>query len=153
MALNTRACFCCLDMSTPPHLRASTFTSPSDLHCSVCQDHPFLTLCKDKHLLLQVPAQNPTFKMPLFIILSISLTASLLHWPLLLLSFSHWVMSNSLQSHGPARLLCPWDSPVKNTGVGSHVLFQGIFSTQRLDPCLLHWQVGSLPPSHQGSPH
>ena len=71
MALNTRACFWCLDMSTPPRLRASTFTSPSDLHCPVCQDHPFLTLCKDKHLLLQVPAQNPTFEMPLFIIPSL----------------------------------------------------------------------------------
>ena len=25
------------------------------------------------------------------------------------------------------RLLCPWDSPDKNTGVGSHSLLQGIF--------------------------
>ena len=29
-----------------------------------------------------------------------------------------------------ARLLCPWNSPGKNTGVGSHFLFQGIFLTQ-----------------------
>ena len=29
-----------------------------------------------------------------------------------------------------ARLLCPWDSPGKNTGVGCHALLQGIFSTQ-----------------------
>ena len=31
--------------------------------------------------------------------------------------------------HGlqPTRLLCPWDSPGKNTGVGCHVLLQGIF--------------------------
>ena len=28
------------------------------------------------------------------------------------------------------RLLCPWDFPGKNTGVGSHALFQGIFPTQ-----------------------
>ena len=35
-------------------------------------------------------------------------------------------MYNSLQPHGlsPTRLLCPWDSPGKNTGVGSHALFQ-----------------------------
>ena len=26
----------------------------------------------------------------------------------------------------PARLLCPWDSPGKNTGVGCHFLLQGI---------------------------
>jgi len=32
---------------------------------------------------------------------------------------------------------------------------QGIFPTQELNPCLfclLHWQAGSLPLSHQGSP-
>ena len=28
----------------------------------------------------------------------------------------------------PARLLCPWDSPDKITGVGCHTLLQGIFS-------------------------
>ena len=62
-------------------------------------------------------------------------------------------MSDSLQHHGlwPARLLCPWDSPGKNTGVGCHFLPQGIFPTQRLNPHLLHWQVDSLPLSHQGS--
>ena len=30
----------------------------------------------------------------------------------------------------PTRLLCTWDSPDKNTGVGCHALLQGIFSTQ-----------------------
>ena len=30
----------------------------------------------------------------------------------------------------PARLLCSWDSPGKNTGVGCHFLPQGIFPTQ-----------------------
>ena len=46
------------------------------------------------------------------------------------------------------RLLCSWDSPSKNTGMGCHALFQGIVSTQGLNPHLLHalhWQVGSLP--------
>ena len=38
----------------------------------------------------------------------------------------------SLRPHGlqPARLLCPWDSPGKDTGVGCHALLQGIFPTQ-----------------------
>ena len=59
-------------------------------------------------------------------------------------------MSDSLQSCGPwpARLLCLQDSPGKNTGVGCHALFQGIFLTQGLNPCLLYllpWQEGSLP--------
>ena len=43
------------------------------------------------------------------------------------------------------RLLCPWDFPGKNTGVGCHSLFQGIFPTQGLILLLLHWQVDSLP--------
>ena len=36
-----------------------------------------------------------------------------------------------LRSHGlkPAKLLCPWNSPDKNTGVGCHSLLQGIFLT------------------------
>ena len=37
----------------------------------------------------------------------------------------------------PARLLCPWDSPGKNTGVGCHFLLQGIFPTQGLNSGLL----------------
>ena len=41
-------------------------------------------------------------------------------------------MPDSLQPHGlqPTWLLCPWDSPGKNTGVGCHILLQGIFLTQ-----------------------
>ena len=41
------------------------------------------------------------------------------------------VMSNSLGPHGlfPTRLLCPWNSPDKNTGVGCHSLLQEIFPT------------------------
>ena len=38
----------------------------------------------------------------------------------------------------PPRLLCPWDSPGKNTGVGCHALLQGICPTQESNPCLLH---------------
>ena len=33
-----------------------------------------------------------------------------------------------------ARLLCPWDYPGKNIGVGSHSLLQGIFPTQGSNP-------------------
>ena len=36
----------------------------------------------------------------------------------------------------PARLLCPWDSPGKNTGVGCFALLQGIFPMQGLNPHL-----------------
>ena len=37
----------------------------------------------------------------------------------------------------PARLLCPWDFPGKNTGVCCHFLLQGIFPTQGSNPCFL----------------
>ena len=40
------------------------------------------------------------------------------------------------------------ESPGKSTGVGCHVLLQGIFLTQGLNQsllCLLHWLAGSLP--------
>ena len=43
-----------------------------------------------------------------------------------------------------------WDSLGKNTWVGCRALLHGIFPTQGLNPCLLcllHWQVGSLPPA------
>ena len=49
-------------------------------------------------------------------------------------------------------LLCLWNCPGKNTGVGCHFLLQGIFPTQGLNLCLLHWQADSLPLNYVGSP-
>ena len=59
-------------------------------------------------------------------------------------------MSSSLWPCGlqPARLLCRWDSPGKNTGAGCHVLLQGIFPSQGCNPHLLYLlrgQAGPLP--------
>ena len=67
-------------------------------------------------------------------------------------------MSDSLWSHElqATGLLCPWDFPGKNSGVGCHALLQGIFPSQGSNSSLLHlqhWQAGSLPHSHLGSPH
>ena len=49
------------------------------------------------------------------------------------------------------RLLCAWDSPGKNTGVGCHFLLQGSFATQEWNPGLLHcrWVLYQL--SYKGS--
>ena len=41
------------------------------------------------------------------------------------------LLPHSLQT---ARLLCPWDFPGKNTGVGCHFLLEGIFPTQGSNP-------------------
>ena len=53
-------------------------------------------------------------------------------------SVSDSVVSQSLQPHSLTRILCPWDSSGKNTGVGSHSLLQGIFPNQKLNFGLLH---------------
>ena len=52
------------------------------------------------------------------------------------------------------QFLCPRNFPDKNTGVGCHVLLQGVFPTSRSNPHLLHlqhWKVDSLSLSHLGS--
>ena len=55
----------------------------------------------------------------------------------------HSVVSNSFRPHRLllTRLLCPWNSPGKNTEVGCHSLLQGIFPNQVLNL--------SLPPCRQ----
>ena len=63
-------------------------------------------------------------------------------------------MCLTLRPYESARLLCPWYTPVKNTGVGCHALLQGIFPHKIL--CLLYllyWQVSSLPLALPGKPN
>ena len=66
---------------------------------------------------------------------------------------SHWESSYVLSCLSPVQLcdpmdcslpvcplqslLCPWDSPGKNTGVGCHALLQGIFPMQEWNLCLM----------------
>ena len=47
---------------------------------------------------------------------------------------------------------CPWISPGKNTGVGSHSLLQGLFLTQGSNLGLLHCRQILYHVSHWGSP-
>ena len=86
----------------------------------------------------------------------ISADYHLSHWEVVC-AWSVGKLCLTLQPHGlqSIRLLCPWDSPGKNTGVDCKSLLQGIFLTQgsNLSPlCLLHWQADSLPLSHVGNP-
>ena len=67
-----------------------------------------------------------------------------------LISSSHHVVVVRPQWY--ARLLCPWGSPGKNTGVSCHFLLQGIFPIQGSNPGLpdcrrILYQLGQ-----QGSP-
>ena len=67
---------------------------------------------------------------------------------------SHSVVSDSLWSHGlqPASLLCPWDSPGKNTGVGCHALLQGSFPNPGIEPRSPTLRADSYHLNHQRSP-
>ena len=60
-----------------------------------------------------------------------------------------WKINTCLLSHVwlfatyrfyPTWLLCPWDSPRNNTGVGCHSLLQEIFPTQGSNLSLLHYR-------------
>ena len=65
------------------------------------------------------------------------------------------VVSDSLQPHGlwPTRVLHPWDSPGKSTGVCCHFFLQEIFPTQGSNPGLPHCRQTLYHLSHQGSDH
>ena len=51
------------------------------------------------------------------------------------------------------QIFCPWDSPGKNTGVGSHALLQGIFLAQGSNLGLPNGRQILYHLSHQRSPH
>ena len=66
---------------------------------------------------------------------------------------SHPTLCDSIDCSPPASR--PWDFSGKNTEVGCHFLLQGIFTTQGLNPRLLHllyWQADSLTLVPPGNP-
>ena len=66
-------------------------------------------------------------------------------------SVSVSVAPDSLRPHElqPTRLLCPWGSPGKNTGVGCHFLSLGTFLTQGSNPGLPHCEQTLYHLSHR----
>ena len=60
-----------------------------------------------------------------------------IHGVCMLSHFSYVLLFATLWAEA-TRLLCPWDSPGKNTGMGCHFLLQGIFPTQGSNPGLPH---------------
>ena len=62
------------------------------------------------------------------------------------IQFSHSVVSDSLRPHGlwPARLLCPWDSPHKNTGASCHSTGDKPFTGALLFPPCAYKSAGIL---------
>ena len=70
----------------------------------------------------------------------------------MLVTQSYLTLCNPTDCMWPTKLLSPWDSPGKNTGVGCHSLLQGIFPTQGLNLCLLHCRQIPYCLSHQEIP-
>ena len=66
---------------------------------------------------------------------------------------SRLVVSNSLRPYWlqPTRVLCPWDSPGKNTGMGCHSLLPGSFPTQGSNLHLQDRKWILYPLSHLGA--
>ena len=67
-------------------------------------------------------------------------------------------MSDPLQPHGPepARFLCPWDFPGKNTGVGCHFPPSGDLpdpGIKPVSPVSLILPANSLPAAPSGKPN
>ena len=52
-----------------------------------------------------------------------------------------WLCPTLSNPMDPVRLLCPWDSLGKDTGVGCHTLLQGIFPPQKSNLHLLRLPV------------
>ena len=50
-----------------------------------------------------------------------------------------WTLCNPMDC-SPARLLCPWYSPAKNSGVANQSVLQRIFPTQESNSDLLHYR-------------
>ena len=75
--------------------------------------------------------------------------------PLLKWSESGLVMSDSVMpwTMKPARLLCLWNFPGKNTGVGCHSLLQGFFPSQGSKLGLLHCEQILYCMGHKECPH
>ena len=90
----------------------------------------------------------PTLCNPIFANLSLTVTVYNM-----CVCISCSVISSSWRLHGlqPTKLLCPWNSPGKNMGVGCHSLLQGIFLTPVLNLGLLHCRQILYHLSLQGS--
>ena len=62
-----------------------------------------------------------------------------------------WLFYDPMERY-PARFLCPWDFPGKNTGVGCLFLLQGIFLTPEIEPTPLALADGFFTTDPLGNP-
>ena len=90
---------------------------------------------------------------PEWLVILFSKFISMIFLLCMLTHFSHvWLFADRME---PTRLLCPWDSPGKNTGVGCRALLQAVFLTQGSNPGLLRRSAlagGFFTPAPPGKP-
>ena len=117
---------------------------------SQCYNTPGVTGCT---VLLQVHVLSPHFQyLWIWLYLEVACAQSLSHIQLFATSWT--AACQAPLSMGFPRQDClgkniPIFQEYWNV---EYFLLQGIFQTQGSNPSLLHWQAGSSPPSHQGSP-
>ena len=123
-----------------------------------------ITLCNEAWAkgLLEVKTQlsgfHPCF-MPQKWIYLFSIYESKTVWKKLLVSQLCLTLCDPMDSsveevpEDPIRLLCPWNSPCKNTGVHIHSFPQGTFLSQGSNPGLLHCRQILYCLSHQWTPY
>ena len=139
-------------------LFATPWTAAGQASLSITNSQSLLKLT---FIQLVMPSNHLILCHPLLLMPSSGTQIKDIHAPSLILSvasaapcppdtcvFNLSVVSRSLQPCAlwPARLLCPWDFPGKNTGVGCHFLLQGS------NVGLLHCRQTLYSLSHQGSP-
>ena len=121
------------------------------LLCSLCS-HPLSLLC-----LAYLLSTRPRFQPSRLSLGAHNQRPSQKGWETLHMKVKESELAQScltLRPHkmSPIRLLCAWDFPGKNTGVGCHFLLQGIFPTQGSNSGLQHYKQTLYHLNHQGSP-
>ena len=115
-----------------------------------------------------IPANNmeargllkPSFRMLIVLLLSHSFTQHshkiqewtdcAVHWKVKVLFAQSCPTLVRPLAGEPARFLCPWNSPGRNTGVGRHSFLQGIFPDSGIKPRSPALQTDSLPSEPPG---
>ena len=102
----------------------------------------------------ELPEESPSVDTLAYIILVVGLTVPCWVWSSIptLLPTSQYSSACMLSCFSHVRFFVTlwtvacqaplsWNSPGKNTGVGCHALFQGVFLTQGSNQCLLHYRL------------
>ena len=142
--LNSLTWYLIFDVQTDPLFVANLVSPPASLQQfsqSYCDVISQARSPKYSHQIKQVP----TFRLWLYFLFNIHTQTHIIEYTVCLLSRDQLFATPWAVAHqAPLSVEFP-------TGVGCHILLQGIFRNQRSNShrlCLLHWQADSLPLHH-----